>query len=199
MHCARNRIPVLTSVPQTDLSTSLRILALHRNTVRVPRFDPRTTANNDMLAQQIPKGNFARILHDKVLTNHSRLHKLVLEQIEHTQTTWRDVDMKKYPMQYASLMKRYKGVLKAVDGLGRATKAAGPLNRKTSELIQLAAAAAIRSEGSVHSHARRAREAGAKPDEIRHALIVLTSTIGFPTVSAALSWTDDVLESGGRR
>ena len=101
--------------------------------------------------------------------------------------------MKKYPGQYQNIQKRYKGVMKSLEALGKATKAAGPLNRKTGELIQLAAAAAIRSEGSVHSHARRALEAGAKPDEIRHAVIMLTSTIGFPTVSAALSWVEDVL------
>src|SRR5512147_665947 len=101
--------------------------------------------------------------------------------------------MKKYPPQYTTIMKRYKKVIDAVEGLGRTTKSAGPLSRKNAELIQLAAAAAIRSQGSVHSHARRALAAGAKPDEIRHALVVLTSTIGFPTVSAALSWIDDVL------
>jgi 4-carboxymuconolactone decarboxylase len=102
--------------------------------------------------------------------------------------------MPKYPAQYANIMKKYKGLIKALDGLGKAAKAAGPLNAKTSELIQLAAAAAIHSEGSVHSHARRAIAAGAKPEEIRHAIVLLTSTIGFPTVSAALSWVDDVLE-----
>jgi len=107
--------------------------------------------------------------------------------------------MKGYPAQYTMLRKRYKGVIKSVDNLGKATKAAGPLNKKTAELIQLAAAAAIRSEGSVHSHARRALEAGAKPDEIRHAIVLLTSTIGFPTVSAALSWTEDVLAARARK
>ena len=35
---------------------------------------------------------------------------------------------------------------------------------------------------------------GAKPAEIYHTIILLTSTIGFPTVSAALSWADDVIE-----
>jgi 4-carboxymuconolactone decarboxylase len=105
--------------------------------------------------------------------------------------------MPKYPGRYTSISKRYKGVIKALEGLGKATKAAGPLNKKTSELIQLAAAAAVRSEGSVHSHARRALEAGAKPAEVQHAIIVLTSTIGFPTVSAALSWVDDVLARQG--
>ena len=107
--------------------------------------------------------------------------------------------MTKYPPQYTTIMKRYKKVITALDGLGRATKSAGPLSTKNAELIQLAAAAAVRSEGSVHSHARRALAAGAKPDEIRHALIVLTSTIGFPAVSAALSWADDVLRSAGKK
>ncbi|MDA8100520.1 MAG: carboxymuconolactone decarboxylase family protein [Nitrospiraceae bacterium] len=101
--------------------------------------------------------------------------------------------MRKLPNQYTSIVKRYADVAEAVRRLGAATKSAGPLNKKTAELIQLAAAAAIRSEGSVHSHARRAIEAGAKPNEVRHAVVVLTSTIGFPTVSAALSWIDDVI------
>ena len=106
--------------------------------------------------------------------------------------------MAKYPGQYTSISKKFQGVIKALESLGKATKKAGPLNKKTSELIQLAAAAAIRAEGSVHSHARRALAAGAKPAEVQHALIVLTSTIGFPTVSAALSWVDDVLAKKGR-
>ena len=59
--------------------------------------------------------------------------------------------------------------------------------------MQLGAAAAIRSEGAVHSHVRRALEAGATAEQIHHALLSLTSTIGFPTVVAALSWADDVI------
>ncbi len=102
--------------------------------------------------------------------------------------------MPKLPTQYTGIQKRYKSLMKAVENLGKAAKASGPLNEKTSRLIQLAGAATIHSEGSVHSHTRRAIAAGAKPDEIRHAIILLTSTIGFPTVSAALSWVDDVLE-----
>jgi alkylhydroperoxidase/carboxymuconolactone decarboxylase family protein YurZ len=45
----------------------------------------------------------------------------------------------------------------------------------------------------VHSHVLRAKEAGATPAEIRHALLLLTSTVGFPTVAAAFSWAGDVL------
>ena len=102
--------------------------------------------------------------------------------------------MSRLPDQYLRIQKKFKGVLQSVENLGRATKAAGPISKKNSHLIQLAASAAIRSEGSVHSHTRRALEAGAKPAEIYHTIILLTSTIGFPTVSAALSWADDVIE-----
>jgi AhpD family alkylhydroperoxidase len=100
---------------------------------------------------------------------------------------------RKPPKAYRTLQKKHPGLLRAVEALGEAARKAGPLDGKTSQLIQIAAAAAVRSEGSVHSHVRRALEAGAKPAEIRHALLLLTSTIGFPAVAAALTWAGDVL------
>jgi len=102
--------------------------------------------------------------------------------------------MPKLPPQYLSIRKRFKEYFNAVENLGNAAKAAGPVDEKTSHLIRLAAAAAIRSEGAVHSHTKRALAAGARLEEIQHAIILLTSTIGFPTVSAALSWVDDILK-----
>jgi AhpD family alkylhydroperoxidase len=96
------------------------------------------------------------------------------------------------PEWYATLEKKHPDFMNAVQNLGKAVKQAGPLDEKTAHLVQLAAAAALRSEGGVHSHAKRAMQAGAKPEEIFHAVILLTSTIGFPTVSAALSWVTDV-------
>ena len=101
--------------------------------------------------------------------------------------------MRELPEHYVELRKRFKGFMKAVDNLGKVASASGPLDEKTSQLIQLAAAAAIKSEGAVHSHTRRALKAGAKTDDIHHAIILLTSTIGFPAVSAALSWVEDVM------
>lgn len=95
------------------------------------------------------------------------------------------------PKHFRNLAKRYPDYLTAVEALGDAVKKAGPLEPKVAELIQLAAAAAVHSEGSVHSHARRARKAGATEEEINHSLLLLTSTIGFPSVAAALSWVDD--------
>lgn len=103
----------------------------------------------------------------------------------------------KLPDQYVGIGERFSDYFNALNNLGQVARRAGPLDEKTSHLIQLAAAASIRSEGSVHSHARRALELGAKPEELYHALLLLTSTIGFPTVSASLSWIDDVVSGSG--
>ena len=100
---------------------------------------------------------------------------------------------KKLPEWYRTIKAKHEKYIDALDELGKVTKQEGPLDEKTAHLIQLAAATAIRSEGAVHSHVRRAIETGAKPDEIYHTIILLTSTIGFPTVSAALSWANDVI------
>ena len=101
---------------------------------------------------------------------------------------------KKFPQWYLAVKKKHKKSMDAIEKLGKAVREEGPLDEKTAHLIQLAAAAAIHSEGAVHSHARRAIEAGATPDEICHALLLLTSTIGFPVVSAALSWVEGVID-----
>lgn len=99
----------------------------------------------------------------------------------------------KLPKMYGNIKKRYKKLGTAVENLGKTVRQLGPVNEKTSHMVQLAAAAAIRSEGAVHCHVRRALEAGATTDEIYHTLILLTNTIGFPAVSAAISWTDDII------
>ncbi len=99
----------------------------------------------------------------------------------------------KLPKWYARLSKKHGKFMDAIEELGKVVRQEGPLDEKTAHLIQLAAATTLRSEGAVHSHVRRALDAGAKADEIYHSIILLTSTIGFPTVSAALSWAADVI------
>lgn len=97
------------------------------------------------------------------------------------------------PEHYVSIRKRFKEFGDVLNELGKITDESGPIDRKNSHLIQLAAAAAIRSEGAVHSHARRAIDLGASPEELYHALITITSTVGFPNVAAAISWVDDIV------
>ncbi|MDW7772213.1 MAG: carboxymuconolactone decarboxylase family protein [Desulfobulbaceae bacterium] len=101
----------------------------------------------------------------------------------------------KIPVEHYHKMSRmYPEIMAAVENLGATVRDAGPIDRKTSELIQLGVAAAANSIGSVHSHTRRALEAGASPEEIYHTLMLLISTIGFPRVSAAMSWAGDILD-----
>jgi 4-carboxymuconolactone decarboxylase len=98
------------------------------------------------------------------------------------------------PEKYRTLEKQYPELFTALEALGENVKKVGPIEEKNAQLIQLAAAAASRSEGAVHSHTRRAIDAGASREEIHHALLLLISTIGFPHAMAALSWAGDVLE-----
>ena len=105
------------------------------------------------------------------------------------------VHMAYKPGFYLNLTKKHPQYIAAVEALGHAVRESGPLDSKWLHLVQLAAAAAIRSEGAVHSHVRRALEDGVTQDEIRHALISLTSTIGFPNVTASLSWCEDVFKA----
>lgn len=102
---------------------------------------------------------------------------------------------KKAPSKhYHYLKSNFPEVMDAVENLGSTVREAGPLDKKTTELIQLAVAASVQSVGSVHSHTRRALAAGASRKEIEHALLVLVSTIGFPKVAAALAWIQDVAD-----
>ena len=95
--------------------------------------------------------------------------------------------------KYLSLKSDYPDFISCVESLGKTVKSVGPLDEKTILLAQIAAAATIRSEGSVHSHTRRALESGISASEIKHCLLSLTSTIGFPTVVAAISWAEDII------
>jgi alkylhydroperoxidase/carboxymuconolactone decarboxylase family protein YurZ len=101
---------------------------------------------------------------------------------------------KEIPNHYESLKARFPRTMEAIENLGGTVRDEGPLEKKVGHLVKMAAAAVSNSEGAVHSHARRALEAGATRDEVYHALLILVSTIGFPKVAAAISWVDDVVE-----
>jgi 4-carboxymuconolactone decarboxylase len=102
---------------------------------------------------------------------------------------------KDIPKHYQSLRERFPELIAASEELGKTAKIAGPLDEKTAHLIQMAAATAIRSHGAVHSHARRALQAGASFEELYHAVLVLIVTLGLPVVAAAVGWIDDVMQT----
>ncbi len=97
------------------------------------------------------------------------------------------------PTRFQQFGKKYPAVMRAYESLGEATQQAGPLDAKTRALIKLAIATGAWREGAVHSHTRRALAAGCSPDEIRHVALLATTTLGFPSMMAALTWVEDVL------
>lgn len=96
-------------------------------------------------------------------------------------------------MRFKQFGQKFPAVMKAYEALGTATQEAGPLEIKSRALVKLAIAIGAGREGAVHSHTRRALEAGCTSAEIRHAVLLATTTLGFPGMMAALSWVDDVL------
>lgn len=101
--------------------------------------------------------------------------------------------MKGLPRSVEKFSKSYVGVWQTFQKLGKQCHQAGPLNERTRRLVKVGISAAAQSEGAVHSAVRHARAAGLSPDEIRHAILLAITTIGFPRAMAALTWAEDVL------
>jgi 4-carboxymuconolactone decarboxylase len=99
------------------------------------------------------------------------------------------------PARYQHFEKSYPTVMQAVEALGEVTQSAGPLDSKTRALVKLAIAVGALREGAVHSHTRRALEAGCTPDELRHVGVLAITTIGFPSTMAAMSWLEDIFRT----
>lgn len=107
--------------------------------------------------------------------------------------------MAKLPKAFETFRKRYRHVYEAYEALGGAAHEAGPLDQKTRELIKLGIAIGGRLEGAVRSHARRAREAGATPEELEHVVLLAVTTSGFPTAVAAFTWVEEHLRAGSSK
>ena len=99
----------------------------------------------------------------------------------------------KPPRRFQEFGRKYPAVMRAYEALGEATQQGGPLDAKTRALVKIALAVGNGREGAVHSHTRRALAAGCTPDEIRHVVLLATTTLGFPSMMAVRSWVEDLL------
>jgi 4-carboxymuconolactone decarboxylase len=66
-------------------------------------------------------------------------------------------------------------------------KESGPLPEKLRWLIKIAISGASKHHLALETHVKKAREAGATDEEIKHALLLLIQTVGFPTFMEAYS------------
>ncbi len=109
--------------------------------------------------------------------------------------------MAKLPGRYSEFREEFPAISRAYDEISGLTAEAGPLNEKMVQLVRLGMAIGSGQEGAVHSHARRALEAGATPDEVRQVGLLALTTLGFPRMMTGLTWIDDTVGGGpaGRR
>ena len=101
--------------------------------------------------------------------------------------------LSRLPGHYVRFQKKYPKVFQAFDALGAATAEAGPLDHKARALVKLAIAIGGQMEGAVHSHTRRALEAGCTLEEVHHVVLLGITTLGFPSMMKTMAWVDDVL------
>lgn len=102
--------------------------------------------------------------------------------------------MKQLPKRFKKFQKEFPEVAKAYEELGSAVHKSGPLNEKTRSLVKLAISTGAGMEGAVHSHTRKAVEAGCSKTEIKQTVMLALPTIGFPATMAVMSWVEDIIE-----
>ena len=89
---------------------------------------------------------------------------------------------------FTTFKKDFPDICKRHEALGKDIhEKSGPLPEKMRWLIKIAISAASGHSLALETHIVRAREAGVTEDEIKHALLLLIQTTGFPTFMEAYS------------
>jgi alkylhydroperoxidase/carboxymuconolactone decarboxylase family protein YurZ len=101
--------------------------------------------------------------------------------------------MKYSPKYFREFQKRYPNVAKSFDQLGADCAKAGPIDKKTQYLIKLGIAVGLGHEGNVQKLTMKALADGVSPDEIRQAVLLSTTTAGFPTMIVAMQWVEEII------
>ena len=89
---------------------------------------------------------------------------------------------------FTTFKKEFPRVYSGHEALGREIhENCGPLPEKIRWLIKIAASGASQHPIALETHIMKARNAGVTDDEIKHALLLLIQTAGFPTFMEAYS------------
>jgi 4-carboxymuconolactone decarboxylase len=102
------------------------------------------------------------------------------------------------PKPFQNFKRRYPDIAELYEELGAKCQSTGPLDGKYRYLVNLGIAIGAGSPGAVKSHARKALEHGASPEELYHALLLALTTVGFPAMIAAIGWVEEVLAAEGK-
>jgi alkylhydroperoxidase/carboxymuconolactone decarboxylase family protein YurZ len=100
------------------------------------------------------------------------------------------------PETFLSFVDRHPALCDAHEAIARAVDAAGPLDRKTCELIKIGLSVGAGLETATRSHVRRALEHGASAAEIEQTILLAMNTCGFPRTVAAWKWAQTCFARG---
>ena len=94
--------------------------------------------------------------------------------------------MREVHKPFKEFKKEFPAVYKGHEKLGKIIhEQSGPLPEKIRWLIKIAVSVASGHALSLETHILKGRESGLTNDEIKHALILLIQTTGFPTFMEA--------------
>ncbi len=89
---------------------------------------------------------------------------------------------------FTRFKKDFPQVFASHEELGRVIhEKSGPLSEKQRWLTKIAISGATKHERALETHILKAKEAGATEEEIKHTLLMLVNTVGFPAFMEAYS------------
>ncbi len=94
----------------------------------------------------------------------------------------------KLPGTFKAFVQKFPELGRSHEMIAKAVEAAGPLDRKTCQLIKIGLSVGAGLESATRSHVRRALEAGASEQEIEQAILLAYNTLGFPRTVMAWQW-----------
>ena len=96
------------------------------------------------------------------------------------------------PKFVGTIAERQPALWRAYEALGKAAATAGPLTPREQRLVKLALAIGAGSEGSCHSHTRRALAERLSIDALEHVAFLAITSLGWSQAMRGLSWIGDV-------
>ena len=98
------------------------------------------------------------------------------------------------PRSYQQFVAKYPALGDAHEQIAKTVDDAGPLERKTCELIKVGICIGAGLESAMRSHVRRAIEHGATESEVEQAVLLAMNTVGFPRTVAGWTWAHQQFE-----
>ncbi len=103
--------------------------------------------------------------------------------------------MNNLPKTFKNFAAKHPDIRSAHEKLTQACADAGPLDRKTRELIKIGLTVGAGLETATKRHTLMARENGATEEEIYHAVLMAITTCGYPAAMAGWQWANSALEN----